>query len=239
MNREPFNDGTSHPPSGGEAVARNAGAAGVRARDSCGHWMCSNLSQQFIQKCILSIYDMYWIYIYIYLFLLLYILYFIYYYFFICIKKTIPVSTTRVVKFLGSQETVKAYIPTSLGTALAQGPWLVNFMYWKLVHVQWEILHLRWSVFSCFQGIRFNLVDRLIFMDESYPWLFNQDVTRWMVGQVGWWDCYVWLERNARNLRGLWINHVWFLQGENGSAGVMATPGLKFLVVYFGSGHLF
>ena len=44
-------------------------------------------------------------------------------------QKSIPVSTTRVVKFLGSQETVKAYIPTSLGTALAQGPWLVNFMY--------------------------------------------------------------------------------------------------------------
>ena len=39
--------------------------------------------------------------------------------------------------------------------------------------------------FSCFQGIRFNLVDRLILMDESYPWLFNRDVTRWMVGQVG------------------------------------------------------
>ena len=37
MNREPFNDETSHPPSGGEAVARNAGAAGVRGRDSCGH----------------------------------------------------------------------------------------------------------------------------------------------------------------------------------------------------------
>ena len=75
-----------------------------------------NLSQQFIQKCILSIYDMYCVYIYICTFLYLH-------------QKSIPVSTIRVVKFLGSQETVKAYIPTSLGTALAQGPWLVNFMY--------------------------------------------------------------------------------------------------------------
>ena len=129
MNRELFNDETSHPPSGGEAVANNARAVGVRGRDSCGHWMCSSLKVNSSSRSAYYLYMIWYVLnIYIYIYLL----------FYICIKKAFPFP-----RFASSNwETGNCEsLPDSHVTwhCFGPGPLVGEFHVLKLLHLHWSV----------------------------------------------------------------------------------------------------